>query len=592
MAIRRGFCYNERHWAHCVVRCAAVKREFMTNPSGARGSALRGAAAAAVLAPAAMAMTGSPWGMASGAEDSGKYPQFVPMLRDAGVTWIRYFQEWAPIQPAKGEWRWDWSDNFVKFNKEHGIEVTGIFLYFARWASSDGGTRGFPVKDINDWSAYVAACVERFKEVITWWEVWNEGNSPAFNRHGSPKDYADLVRAAYTAGKAANPDAKFGITCAAFDLHYFDQAIKAGAAGHFDYVCVHPYNSIGYVFGSEHYYMAMAQSVRNMLAANGQDATMPIWMTETGLGSTDTPEQERAQANALVRTYILNIAQGIEKTFWFEAVGPKYGEGTHAIIRDDFTPRPAYDALKKMTAELGPTPRYLGWMRDGDNLGFVFDNNGETVLVSWNVTANPSSPEAAAVYTRNAEIAPTLINAPGTPLGRSYADVDEVWIKLGQVNEEFGIRQGNNNPRTDGNVIIGDGWRQTDLLNRRPFIYCDIDPTFADFNDARFEITVTARRAKPDVPTVCTLVYESKTGYHEYGKRITTPGLNVEMLFECEDWRAPELWYIPPGGEWHTRTWKINDACFIGKWGWRFQINAEMSAGDVQVQEIRIKKIK
>ena len=50
--------------------------------------------------------------------------------------------------------------------------------------------------------------------------------------------------------------------------------------------------------------------------------------------------------------------------------------------------------------------------------------------------------------------------------------------------------------------------------------------------------------------------------------------------------------YIPPGEEWHTRTWKINDACFIGKWGWRFQVNAEMSAGDVQVQEIRIKKIK
>ena len=543
------------------------------------------AAVVSAMAPAtAAAEGGSPWGMASGAEDSGKYPRFLPMLRGAGVTWMRYFQEWAPIQPAKGEWNWEWSDNFVRANRENNIQLTGIFLYFARWASSDGGTRGFPVKDIEDWKTYVAACVGRYKDDITWWEVWNEGNSPAFNKHGSPKDYADLVAAAHTAGKAANPDAKFGITCAAFDLHYFDQAIKAGAAGHFDYVCVHPYNAIGYVFGSEHYYMAMARSVRNMLAANGQDADMPIWMTETGLSATGAPEQELKQANALARSHILNLAQGIEKTFWFEAVGPKYGEGAHAIIRDDFTPRPAYDALKEMTRQLGPAPRYLGWTRgddNGDTLGFGFDNNGETVLVSW-------QGDEAATYTRGVDI---NFRLPGTPIGMSYTDVDEVWIKLGEKNEEFGIRQGNNNPRADGLAIIGDGFRQTDLINRRPFIYFDIDPTFAGWNDQKFEITVTARRAKPGVPTVCTLVYESQTGYHEYGKRITTPGLNVEMLFESEDWRAPELWHIPAGEEWHTHTWKINDARFIGKWGWRFQVNAEMSSGDVRVGEVRIRKI-
>ena len=562
----------------------------MTKPASKKGNTLCVVAAAAVLAPVAMAMQDSPWGMSEGAEHSGKYPQFLPMLHDAGVTWMRYFQEWQGIQPNKGEWNWEWTDSFVKANKENQIELSGIFLYFARWASSDGGTRGFPIKDIEDWKTYVAACVARYKEDITWWEIWNEGNSPAFNKHGTPKDYADLIRAAYTAGKAANPNAKFGITCAAFDLHYFDQVIKAGAAGHFDYVCVHPYNSIGYVFGSEHYYMAMAQSVRNMLAANGQDANMPIWMTENGVSVTDAPENERRQANALVRTYVLNIAQGIEKTFWFEAAGPKYGEGTHAILRNDCSPRPAYDALKKMTAELGPAPRYLGWTRDGETLGFAFDNNGTTVLVSWNVNANPSTPLADAVYTRDAKI--EKLNAPGTPLGRSYADVDEVWIKLGKENEEFGIRQGNNNPRQDGNVIIADTYRQTDLINRRPFVYCDIDPTFADWNDRNFEITVTARRAKSDVPTVCTLVYESMTGYHEYGKRITTPGLNVEMLFEDEAFRAPELWYLAPGEEWQTHTWKINDACFIGKWGWRFELNAEMSSGDVQVSEIRVKKIK
>ncbi len=544
--------------------------------------ALQVAAAVTAMVPAAMA--GSPWGMASGAEDSGKYPKFLPMLHEAGVTWMRYFPEWSTVQPEEGVWNWEWADQFVATCKANEIELSGIFLYFAKWASSDNGTRGFPVKKIEAWSEYVAACVARYKDDITWWEVWNEGNSPAFNRHGSPKDYADLVRAAYVAGKAANPNAKFGITCAAFDLHYFDQVIKAGAAGHFDYVCVHPYNSVGYVFGSENYYMAMAGDVRKMLAANGQNADMPIWMTETGLTTTETPEQQRRQANALVRSYILNLAQGIEKTFWFEACGPKYGEGVHAILTNDMTPRAAYDALKKMTGALGPEPRYLGWLRGAnDELGFAFDDNGTTVLVAWSGDSDP-------VYTRDAKVA--KLNPPGTPFTRSYADVDEVWIKLGEQNEEFGLRQGNNNPRPDGLAIVAKDYRQTDLINRRPFIYFDIDPTFAGWGDREFEITLTARRAKPDVPSVCAIVYESETGYHEYGKRITTPGLNVEMLFENETFRAPELWYLQPGDEWQTRTWKINDACFIGKWGWRFELNAEMSAGDIQVREVRVTKIK
>ncbi|MCL1909465.1 MAG: hypothetical protein FWG05_00850, partial [Kiritimatiellaeota bacterium] len=296
---------------------------------------------------------------------------------------------------------------------------------------------------------------------------------------------------------------------------------------------------------------------------------------------TDTPEQQRRQANALVRTYILNLAQNIEKTFWFEACGPKYGEGVHAILTDDFKPRAAYDALKKMTAALGPAPRYLGCSIKNETSVFWFDNAGKMVEVSWQGDEEAEYKCGGVPVERRRRTAPP----PHT---------NEVWCKLGETNIEHGLRQGNNNPRPDGITVAGKdgklGFRRTDLINRRPFIYFDIDPTFAGWNDAEFEITVTARRAMPDVPTVCTLVYESKTGYHEYGKRITTPGLNVEMLFENENFRAPELWYVPPGKKWHTRTWKINDARFIGKWGWRFEINAEMSAGDVQVSEVRVKK--
>jgi hypothetical protein len=573
----------------------------------------------------AICFDASPWGIASGAEHAGKYPAFLPLLRQAGVTWLRYFPEWQTVQPRPGEWNWDWSDGLVAAARANGIRVAGVFLYFAPWASSDGGTRGFPVKDMQMWRDYVRATVARYRDDIQYWEVWNECNSPAFNRNGTPRDYADLVREAYVVAKQVAPDCKIGLTCAAFDLHYFDQVITAGATGHFDYICVHPYNSMGYVFGSEPSFLAMTGHLRRMLAAHNQSRDIELWLTEIGLTTTEDPPQLQRQAEALVKGYVLGLVQGFKHFFWFEACGPKYGEGVHAILRDDLTPYPAYPALQTMTAALGPTPAYVGWTNlDGCSYGFVFENRGQAVLVTW-----AARPEAKACFaqpvtvTDIAGMTTTLpagadLLLPTTPLfigdipasvaGTArrnasqcfpwvpdYGQDNTVWCRLGPTNEEHGLRQGNNNPRSDGltvtGMIDGVGYRSTDLRNNRPFIYFDVDSRFASWGDRDFEITVVARRARPDQPTVLTLVYESKTGYHEYGKRTPTPGLNSETLFESEAYRAPELWYLEPGTAWQEHTWRIHDACFIQKWGWSFEVNVEMSPGDVWVREVRVWKV-
>jgi hypothetical protein len=566
----------------------------------------------------------SPWGIASGAEHSGKHPEFLPLLRDAGVTWLRYFAEWGSIQPQPGVWNWEWSDRFVAAAKANGIRVAGIFLYFAPWASSDGGTRGFPVKDLQAWREYVKATVARYKDDIEHWEVWNEGNSPAFNRHGTPRDYADLVREAYHAAKEANPVCKIGITCAAFDLHYFHQAIQAGAAGCFDYVCVHPYNSIGYVFGSEPSYLAMAGNVRAMLAANRQDAEMPLWISEIGLTTTRDPAQLRRQAQALAKSFVLGIVQGFERTCWFEACGPKYGDGVHAILDDDLAPFPAYHALAAMTQALGAAPQYVGWTAlDGRCYGFVFQDGAHAVMAAWaaapgatvsfavpvsitdlrgRVSTLPRGQSLALddepVFVRGlpAElVAAARANAARRfPWAPDFRDAGDVWCQLGPTNEEHGLRQGDNDPRSDGLSVPGTGdgrsYRSTDLRKGRPFLYFNVDSTYMGWGDRDVEITVVARRAAPNHPTVMTLVYESETGYHELGKRTTTTGLNPEMLFESEPYRAPELWYLAPGSEWQTHTWRFPDACFIQKWGWTFEVNVEMSAGDVQVSEVRVRR--
>jgi len=314
----------------------------------------------------------SPWGIASGAEWSGAYPQFNPLLSDAGVRWLRFFPGWFTIEPKQGEWKWEGADNLVANARTNKIHISGLFVFFPAWAAADGkNPRACPVKDITFWSEYVRQAVTRYKGDIKYWEVWNEFNGGGFAiSKDKPKDYAAMTVAAYDAAKAVDPTCMIGISCANFDLNFFDKVIKAGASNHFDFVCVHPYENLGEVQrgGGEPGFLSMAASIRKMLADNKQNAAMPLWITEIGFQAPVQPDatKDALQADGLTKAYILSMAQGFSKLEWFEARGPQYGKGTdHGIIRADWTLRPAYSALKLMSSTLGLEPNYVGWLKTG-----------------------------------------------------------------------------------------------------------------------------------------------------------------------------------------------------------------------------------
>ena len=146
----------------------------------------------------------SPWGVASRAEWFSAYPIFNPMLKQAGVRWLRGFYEWQTIQPRQGSWNFTLPDRLLKDAQANGIHLTGMLAYFAPWASADGGTRKFPIKNIQFWRDYVAGMVERYHSDIKYWEVWNEFNG-SFAEDGTPTMYAELVREASLAANASIP---------------------------------------------------------------------------------------------------------------------------------------------------------------------------------------------------------------------------------------------------------------------------------------------------------------------------------------------------------------------------------------------------
>ncbi|MBN2474705.1 MAG: endo-1,4-beta-xylanase [Pirellulales bacterium] len=546
----------------------------------------------------------SPWAIASGAEWSGDYPKFNPMLQKAGVRWLRLFPEWQSIQPRQNQWEWEGADRMVADARANNIHLIGVWCYFTPWASADGGTRRGPVKDIQYWRDYVTGTVDRYQKDIKYWEVWNEFNGSFYEGQNKVKDYADLVVAAYDAAKKVAPSVKVGMSVANFDVGFLDAAIKAGAADHFDYLCVHPYENLAAVGeGGEVGYLSLAGNLRQMLAANKQRPNIPLWITETGFQAPIKPDAraDAQQADMLVKAYLLSMAQGFDRICWFEARGPAYGQGTdHGIIRADWTPRPAYDALRTMTTLLGQKPRYLGWLDlDEGGYGFLFQGQHGGVLAAWspagkqhkakfgadvsvtNLEGRQSSLEAGQELVLSqtpvfvGELPDDLATQAQANLGRpypwggDYAHAQAVTCRLGAANIEDGLRQVNPKTTVVANGLT-DTCRRTDFAvgSEGHYVYFRVDPLFVPYGTKELEITIVAKRVALDKDAGMNLCYESAKGYRG----------------------APGWWTIPEGDQWQQNTWTVSDANFVGQWGWNFRFDAVSSPNEFLVKEVRVKR--
>ena len=120
------------------------------------------------------------FGVAAGGETGGEHARIYPYLKRAGVSTIRAFPEWPNFQPAPGQWRWEAGDAQMESARKSDLDVAGMLMYLAPFASSEGDskehgvrTRTFPVKDMQYWRDYVTGVVGRYKNDVHYWEVYN-----------------------------------------------------------------------------------------------------------------------------------------------------------------------------------------------------------------------------------------------------------------------------------------------------------------------------------------------------------------------------------------------------------------------------------
>ena len=164
-------------------------------------------------------------------------------LGPLGAKHGRLFSGWAKTEQEKGKYDFSWLDPQVREMAAMGVKPW-ICLSYGNPVWGSDFRLGMRVKQVTDnaaafdaWIRYCTACVERYKDVVDEWEVWNEP-------FGQGAEYAEMFYRTAKAIRAVQPSAKIFCTAITFPKDYKQVLEKLKKEKAFDlasYFIYHPY---------------------------------------------------------------------------------------------------------------------------------------------------------------------------------------------------------------------------------------------------------------------------------------------------------------------------------------------------------------
>jgi len=362
-----------------------------------------------MLACAASAYDASPFGMNGlnvihGRQDPNVFAngeRTAKIMKDAGMYWARLELWWGVVEPEQGKFDWSFSDKVAKLYRDQGMNGMCLLCYSSAWAGKPPADDAERARYAN----YVYQMVNRYKDTFKVWEIWNEPNIPTFWPEPNVRDYTLMLIEAYKAAKKADPNCTIlAASTSGPDLDFIKGIHANGGWDYCDGISIHPYSMFGgplqqrldKTLRMHQDCMRSGFKVQGSKFKVGEGGTLnlkpgtlnskPLWITEMGWTS-HNPDEDRDQAIALTQSYVISLANGVEKLFWFclDDWGEKWG-----VVRanDPLDPKPSYTAYQNLTKALGSPGKcaeFEGWLRMPLGVAcYVFGKpSGERVLFLW-----------------------------------------------------------------------------------------------------------------------------------------------------------------------------------------------------------------
>jgi len=319
----------------------------------------------------------------------------IDSVKGLGFNWIKQQVEWHRHEGSQGQYDFGGLDALVDQANASGIRVMLSVVKAPHWArpgNTDFGVEG-PPADPNTFANFLGAMAAHFRGRVHAYEVWNEQNLHYEwgNEQIDPNRYVRLLCASYGKIKANDPGAVVisgaltptGVNShlAMDDVAYLRGMYAAGLRGCSNAIGAHPsgfnnpatvgvgWSAPGKTDFSGHrsfYFRGTMEAYRNVMCAYG-DCGKKIWVTEFGWASVENTgagpapgygyaghNSEAEQAQYLVDAFNLAKSWGwvgpmfVWNLNFAPVAGPSDEKAAFGIVRNDWSPRPAYAALQAM----------------------------------------------------------------------------------------------------------------------------------------------------------------------------------------------------------------------------------------------------
>lgn len=326
---------------------------------------------------------------ARGDEDGAEFnEQTIKMVKGAGFDWVRIQIAWDQVERAKDQWDPLPLDRIIEQFAASDVKILASVAKAPEWALDPTGEQF--LRDFNDFAGFMHFLVERYGDKVAAWEIWNEQNlASEVGGVVRVSDYGKLLQAGYQGAKQADRTAVIvfggltptGVndpTIAIDDVKFLEEfyTIEGGRyATYFDVLGVHvnaTHNAPELLYPDNpgtgdqwtddpSFYFRRAEQLHAIMEQRNDQR--PVWITEFGWTTENQAEgyeyganvTEEDQAEYLVGAF----AWAREHWPWttgmfvwnlnFAVIAPPEDEKSPwGVVNPDWTPRPAYEALRDM----------------------------------------------------------------------------------------------------------------------------------------------------------------------------------------------------------------------------------------------------
>jgi hypothetical protein len=331
----------------------------------------------------------------------------LDLITNAGFQFVRMDFSWEATEGKAGAYDWTEYDELTAHLEQRGLRALYILDYVnglyepmvdARRAVGEPAPEKHVAsprhpESVAAFARWAAAAAVHFRGRHVLWEIYNEPNGGFWRPKPDAAEYTTLALATARAIREAEPSATIiAPAMSGFDWKYMESFLQSGVLEFLDGVSVHPYRDPNRPPETAATDYKKLRELIDRYAPESKRGKIPILSGEWGYASNTKGVSLETQAAYAVRQQLGNLLNGVPLSIWYDwkndGHDPADNEQNFGTVKEDLEPKPAYTAVKTMTAELSGyrLERRLDGSAESDFVLLFVNEAGAHKAVGWTLT--------------------------------------------------------------------------------------------------------------------------------------------------------------------------------------------------------------